>query len=114
MADARPVTDDWVERDIMVFWSVAFWRAVIAIWAIGCASGARSCRFPWPRRELVDERRASGPGAGVGCSNLVDASDGLLTQYGARTLGRQMRLRSLHRSLVESTRHTGQTPPRNG
>jgi hypothetical protein len=30
MADARPVTDDWVERDIMVFWSVAFWRAVIA------------------------------------------------------------------------------------
>ena len=53
MAVARPVTDDWVERDIMVFWSVAFWRAVIAIWAIGCASGARSCRFPWPLSEMI-------------------------------------------------------------
>lgn len=30
MAVARPVTDDWVERDIMVWRFVAFWRAVIA------------------------------------------------------------------------------------
>jgi hypothetical protein len=45
MADARPVTDDWVERDIMVFWSVAFWRAVIAIWAIGFASGLARAGF---------------------------------------------------------------------
>jgi hypothetical protein len=30
MAEARPVTDDWVERDIMVVASVAFWRAGIA------------------------------------------------------------------------------------
>jgi hypothetical protein len=29
MAEARPVTDDWVERDIMVWRFVAFWRAVI-------------------------------------------------------------------------------------
>jgi hypothetical protein len=30
MADARPVTDAWVERDIMVIASLTFWRAVIA------------------------------------------------------------------------------------
>jgi hypothetical protein len=30
MADARPVTDDVAVRDIMVFVTCAFWRAVIA------------------------------------------------------------------------------------
>ena len=29
-AEARPVTDAWVERDIMVLCSCAFWRALIA------------------------------------------------------------------------------------
>ena len=38
IADARPVTDDVVERVIMVNVTCAFWCAVIAIWAIGCAS----------------------------------------------------------------------------
>jgi len=91
--------------------TVAFWRAVIAMWAIGCASDARSCRYPWPPSEWFDERRASGPGAGIGRSNRVGASDGLPREYGAPRPLRQ-RLRSLHRSLVESESNTGQTPPR--
>ena len=39
MAEARPVTDDVAVLDIMVFVLCAFWRAVIAGWAIGCAAG---------------------------------------------------------------------------
>jgi hypothetical protein len=35
-----------VERDIMVVCSVAFWRAVIAIWAIGCTSWGSLVPFP--------------------------------------------------------------------
>jgi hypothetical protein len=29
-AEERPVTDAWVERDIMVLGTCAFWRALIA------------------------------------------------------------------------------------
>jgi hypothetical protein len=43
IAEARPVTDDVVERDIMVFVTCAFWRAVIAGNAIGCAAGCHWC-----------------------------------------------------------------------
>jgi hypothetical protein len=39
MAEARPVTDDVAERDIMVILLCTFWRAVIAREAIGCAAG---------------------------------------------------------------------------
>lgn len=47
IAEARPVTDDWVVRDIMVFDLCAFWRAGIAVWAIGCAAGGSlRCLFP--------------------------------------------------------------------
>ena len=38
IAEARPVTDDVVERVIMVNVTCAFWCAVIAVCAIGCAS----------------------------------------------------------------------------
>ena len=39
MEEARPVMDAVAERDIMVSESCAFWRAVIAKSAIGCAAG---------------------------------------------------------------------------
>jgi hypothetical protein len=39
IADARPVTDVVVDRFIMVVFACAFWRAVIAVRAIGCAAG---------------------------------------------------------------------------
>jgi cation transport ATPase len=43
IADARPVTDEVVERFIMVCaCTCAFWRAVIAVSTIGCAAGASS------------------------------------------------------------------------
>ncbi len=45
MEEARPVMDAVAERGIMVCVSCAFWRAVIAGWAIGCAAGGFA---PWP------------------------------------------------------------------
>jgi hypothetical protein len=57
MADARPVTDDWVERDIMVAFSVAFWRAVIAKWAIGCAAGGSLHEASTARSEYLGRLR---------------------------------------------------------
>ena len=38
MAEARPVTDVVVDRFIMLFLFCAFWRAVIADMAMGCAA----------------------------------------------------------------------------
>jgi hypothetical protein len=77
MAEARPVTDDVAERDIMMILLCAFWRAVIAREAIGCAAGVP---FVGPNRGL--ERRclkvsARRTGAWVERSNRVVASDWL-------------------------------------
>jgi hypothetical protein len=38
MAVERPATDVVVERDIMIWFVCAFWRAWTAGWAIGCAA----------------------------------------------------------------------------
>jgi hypothetical protein len=67
MAEARPVTDAVVERDIMVGMTCAFWRAVIARCAIGCAAGLWSVSAPGRERCLR--------------SNRVVASDWLLRHY---------------------------------
>ena len=99
MADARPVTDDWVERDIMVYSYGAFWRAVIAVWS-DRLRGRGSLRAIDLDRKRYLGGLASLSGARFGRSNRIDASDGLRTQYGARDRTRQW-LRSLHRSLVD-------------
>jgi hypothetical protein len=53
IAEARPVTDEVVERDIMVVFSCAFWRAVIAGLAIGCAAGSRFSAMVRPRSSFL-------------------------------------------------------------
>jgi hypothetical protein len=58
----------------------AFWRAGIAVWAIGCAAGARSAMVVRFGAKYWTSR--AGPGAWIGRSNRVGASDWLLAEYG--------------------------------
>lgn len=79
MADARPVTDDWVERDIMVVLCYGFLARRHR--DVGDRLRVRCSLVPLPlatERNGLDERRASVLGAGIGRSNRIDAADGLL------------------------------------
>ena len=58
MAEARPVTDEVAERDIMVFLACSFWRAVIAVSAIGCAAGVTLLGVVFCRNVVLEMVRA--------------------------------------------------------
>ena len=79
MAEDRPVTDDVVERDIMVRVVCAFWRAVIAYERSAARPGCRPGAFAQDDYSLMCLR--AGPGAWFGRSNRVVASDGLPKKY---------------------------------
>ncbi len=79
IADARPVTDAVVERFIMVLFACAFWSAVIAVGAIGCAAGVSLRRPNHGPNDGVLRCLRVGAGAYVRRSNRVVASDWLPT-----------------------------------
>ena len=94
-------TPGWYESSSWVS-CCAFWRAWIARCAIGCAAGDWLCLSRIGSRER-----------GLGALTWSTRQTGYSTEYARRQRFRQ-RLRSLHRSLVDSAMIRGQTPPRSG
>jgi hypothetical protein len=110
MAEARPVTDDWVERDIMVLLQLLSGAPSSRKWAIGCAAGARSVQpgFGSERRFLLCLHRGrerglgalTGSGRQTGYSRSMSESAGLVNGCGLYIKG-----------WLKSAMIWGQNPP---
>ncbi len=77
MADARPVTDVWVERDIILVVYCCFLARRHRDMGDRLRDRGSLVPFPVATERMIDWRRASVPGARIGRSNRVDASDWL-------------------------------------
>jgi hypothetical protein len=110
MADARPVTDDCVERDIISWLRVLSGAPSSRIGAIGCATWVFASSI-FARRLATLLCLATDRERGLGALTGIRVRRVTWEVWGKRA-GIVKRLRSLHRSLVESSENSGQTPPR--